>query len=1158
MTSSIENRDKVMVDSLRRELVGPSPSGDELDCSGTVDFADRSQAFRPYRQATTGEEILQRDRPTKRYGVAVLYPLQSAPSNDDIDSGAPNRVGDDGPDAQVLDQQALGDLERIAARQNRSEQQRDLPDDLDLSLANLYRPSCMAVSFLARIGLGDEMRVSATGGRYKQKDVTVEGSPRMWWLRSSVTLDCTYTADHFDVPLPARIMASDILDEGTESLDLRIEVYARPADSAGLYLITVCLVNRTSTGNCSDEQALFQSGLTVSFARRCILQYPSPPPADEEEESLSLLFRHRLTFAIGHGCAADWSPPDLLVDGAAAVSSVMAAPMPAYEVPPVTPDITDEQQVPITASMRALAGLDPNDDGFAALDRLVSEYEAWINSRSAELAGLPNQFHLAGRRHLDMCSACAQRMRDGLSYLRNDSTAREAFRLANLAILIQQVRARREPRLANFDASAAKVVFDDTYETTDLSSERACACAWRAFQISFLLMSLRSAVRSDDEWRRFVELIWFPTGGGKTEAYLGLAAFTMFFRRLRDPNDCGVEVLMRYTLRLLTAQQFERASRLICAMEDIRQSQSTSLGDLPFTIGIWLGGTTTPNTQGEALLALRELQNSRRDVENPFVVDRCPWCGAQMGPVRLRAPKGSRAPRVLGYTRRDNSVALCCSDSRCPFSGGLPILVVDEDIYECPPSFLIGTVDKFAMLAWKPQARAIFGIGVNGNRVASPPGLVIQDELHLISGPLGSLAGLYEAVIEELCTDRRSSPASVPKIVSSTATIRNYQDQVLALFARAETCLFPPPGLEADESFFATVRRADDGTTARGKLFVGVHAPGLGSLQTVQVRVLSSLLQAPVELNSDDRDPWWTLLMFFNSLRELGTTVSLFQSDIPDYLKAIRQRYNLDFRAMRRLRGILELTGRLQGHEVKPAISALEVTTTSSNQRPVDVCLASNIIEVGVDIDRLSLMVVVGQPKTTAQYIQVTGRVGRRADRPGLVVTIYGASKPRDRSHFEKFRTYHDSLYAQVEPTSVTPFSEPALDRALHAVVATFLRQTGDSTASQSPYSISSENFEEIERLLDERVRVVDPDEHSTLRSVLVKRIAEIGRWNRLLWDGPLDAEDIPLLRPAGAYVAPEHAIISWATPQSMRHVDAECQAEISQLYMLDEEVSDA
>src|SRR5258708_11171748 len=330
------------------------------------------------------------------------------------------------------------------------------------------------------------------------------------------------------------------------------------------------------------------------------------------------------------------------------------------------------------------------------------------------------------------------------------------------------------------------------------------------------------------------------------------------------------------------------------------------------------------------------------------------------------------------------------------------------------------------------------------------------------------MVGLYEAVIEELCVDRRQDTPIIPKIISSTAIIRRYKDQIKALYGRHRVTLFPPPGLDAGDSFFARYATEDDGSLSRGRLYVGVHAPGLGSLQTVQVRYFTELLQAPVNLSNVERDPWWTLLLFFNSLRELGTTLSLFQSDITDYLKVTANRLGLDLFKMRTFWELKELTGRLRSDEVPQAIAALEVTCTNkNNQKPVDVCLASNILEVGIDIDRLSLMAVVGQPKATSQYIQVTGRVGRDwRERPGLVIQIYMASKPRDRFHFERFRSYHERLYALVEPTIVTPFSPPALDRALHAALVAYVRQRGNEKVQRSPYPFPEDLIKQFKDII--------------------------------------------------------------------------------------------
>jgi Helicase conserved C-terminal domain len=1157
MSDHITNRDAVLR-ALRQELVGPSPLGQEIDCTGPIQFDEIKEAYRPYCQLGSGEEILQRVSPTKRYGVGVLFPMDARIDTQNLEAQFPSTdanidISRDERDTAPVLKSAIEDCAKIADRAESRLPEAD-SDDLDLSGANTYRPSSMAVSFLVLLPKESEIFITATGGRYSIKKVCIIGKEREWWLRSPVHISGKFCRADFPESEPSFVAPCNLIRDNLVNLDVQLELYARPKNHDE-FLVTVCLVNRQTADERYDTQCLFQAHLNIQVdvggSLGTILPYPTAAPLDDEEHSQELLYREKLTFAVGHGCAADWIRDDTPIRA----NCISAECLPIFEAPNITPDIYTDAGQPLIAPMRALGGLDANDDGLGAVETIVNMYETWIANQRNRIGSLDERMQKTARDHLDRCTESALRMRDGLLLLSNDRQIRKAFTLANRAILIQQIRSRREARIALFDQATSKLLFNEPYEPIDLNSAASKKCAWRAFQIAFILASLRSTADAHHVDRDLVELIWFPTGGGKTEAYLGLAAFSIFLRRLRDPRDTGVQTLMRYTLRLLTAQQFQRASRLVCAMEYLRRQDDIALGNEEISIGIWLGGSTTPNTRKDALDIFRSLCKGDKAKENQFVLDRCPWCGAQMGPVELLKGQGrkkdSSVPKVIGYEMRNKTIVYACPDFRCEFHNSMPLYVIDEDIYEVRPALVIGTVDKFAMLAWKPEARSLFGIASNGNREHSPPGLIIQDELHLISGPLGSMVGLYEPVVEELCTDRRNLPPVKPKIISSTATIRSFREQVRGLYARERTCLFPPPGLDADDSFFARIACAPDGSTERGRIYVGVHAPGLGSLQTVQVRTFAALLQATQPLSPMERDPWWTLLLFFNSLRELGTTLTLFQSDIPDLLKgSLRQRLGLSYQNIRTIRKMLELTGRLPGDEVPKAITALEVPTDSHQGHAVDVCLASNIIEVGVDIDRLSLMAVVGQPKTTSQYIQVTGRVGRKRERPGLVVTIYTASKPRDRSHFEKFRSYHERLYAQVEPTSVTPFSRPALDRAVHAVVASYVRQLGNSDQADKPYPFPETLFLAVSQILVQRARSIDPDELEALQRILGRRSDEWKRWQRSKWSGSLVAEDIPLLRPSGAYVSPEKERISWATPQSLRNVDAECQVEITQLYM--------
>lgn len=1151
----------MLYDNLMKEFIGPSVADKSitLNTDKVVIFDKADELYKPYKDQKTGEEILQQS-PTRRYGAAVLYPLRSRKEeileqikNNDLEQ-----------EEKLVFQEAANDLETIDNRNATDEED----TELDMDSANAYHQSSMAVSFKADLPHGSEIVINVVGGRYHPLSIKLkgetEGKTSRWWVRVPV---------YFVVKVRAEKLlgTQDILEHGNitdamniEGLDIQTDILSRPFKDTER-LVTVSLINRTEVVRHIplDSSCLFQVSFKVqvvtSDQRPSILPYPEMANLDildEEELSIALLYRKTKTYAVGHGCAADWG--DAISDK---VDFVQTSFLPFYETKSMTPDIKRDDGTDIVVSMSDLAGLNPNHDGIEQLEEIVQLYEKWIRNRWRVAERLDSKLFFAAERNLQECDKCVKRMKRGLEYLKNPDVSR-AFQLANQAMLLQQVTGGSHRSAEVFDET---IRFSSPYLSPDLTVLPNNKGNWRAFQIAFILMAMESTAESDSPEREAVELIFFPTGGGKTEAYLGLSSFSIFMRRLKNKTDAGVHVLMRYTLRLLTADQFQRASRLICSMEYIRRQNEKELGNDEFSIGIWLGGDTTPNNHTIAKSQLTELRSGKSNV-NPFLINTCPWCGAKMGKLpsnqvtsatakgKKRGTKNKKQAQsnfsVHGYRNADGKVIIHCTDNACPFSERLPVYVVDDDIYEKRPTFIIGTIDKFAQLAWNPLPRSIFGIGKDGTRVTSPPGLIIQDELHLISGPLGSMSGIFEVLIEELCTDYRGGKRVKPKIICSTATIRRYQKQIMDIYDRADVALFPAPGLDADDSFFATYARDKNGDLMPGRKYVGLNAPGLGSMQTLQVRSLTSLLQAPAEMNEHERDPWWTLLIFFNSLRELGTTATLLQSDIPNHLKVIKNRENIDYKELRRLYKIKELTSRLSSDEVASAIS--ELKTEIGSGTVTDVCLASNIIEVGVDIDRLSLIAVVGQPKTTAQYIQVTGRVGRRwYERPGLVVTLYSASKPRDRSHFEKFRSYHERLYAQVEPTSVTPFSPAVVDRMLHAVMVGYVRQFAHMDEVDSPSPLPEELLMYLREIISNRVKSIDEEELWNIQKVFDRRISQWKKLNPSEWSKKKSADDYPLLYFAGSYVDSTTRRMSWATPNSMRNVDSQCLGEISTLYVL-------
>ncbi|MBK6973912.1 MAG: helicase [Sterolibacteriaceae bacterium] len=1236
LTENLANRNW-LTSRLRAEIVGPDPAGEPREIVPGGDAGKFSwEEFRKPKKQKNGEEIVWQDPPAKRYGAGILYPVgvveeaEQARSGDDVNAG---------PDAAQPPESREADdkLERLAEKNaSKSSGLPDDSEDYNVTLANAFRPSAIGISFLADLDcekngmrvelvsigrLGNEDLQEIPVGTYRQTSAMVGDPggvqyPRSVWLRVPL-LDDQKRYPHIEVSsadlLEAREPIRKTIDSIWPGLEMILVSRRYPRFAANQRLITVSLINRRALdAGKLDEQCLFQSGIRVRglsesawiqpYPEAELSQLEAPDPLSDERVN-RLLYRQYQTYAIGHGCAADW-PGNM----PSTVSQVWTDVMPAFEAPATNADLMitgpDGAKHPVAISMRKLAGLDRSDDGWEEVGALLTAYENWIESLRLPRPGIPGvmaDMLQTAEGLIARCEDCLGRIRDGIAFLREDSEtsrfAREAFRLANHAMLIAQLRTTREVRIPS-PALEGGITWTPAITNPD-PSVATTKGYWRAFQIGFILMSLRAIAQPESDHRDIVDLIWFPTGGGKTEAYLGLTAFTILFNRISGRQTGGADVLMRYTLRLLTAQQFQRASLLFCSMEHLRRN-TAGLGDKPFRIGLWVGGSASPNSRKEAVQALESLQ-SDPESENPFVLLKCPWCGAKFGPSgevsdsRRRGRRGggmqgreAGIPSVLGYRRytptnqHPPTVVFSCNDPACEFGTGstfqrakppLPIVIIDEDLFDDPPNLIIGTVDKFAMLAWKPQARRMFGIGDNGKHAGLPPSLIIQDELHLISGPLGSMVGAYETVIESLC--RRDGVGHIkPKIIASTATISRAHEQIKHLYARNDVFLFPPSGLEAGDSFFACEARNEDGSLKPGRLYLGVLAPSHGSLQTTEARVFACLMQHAATMLTDDdgRDPWWTLLCFFNSLRELGSAASLFVADTRDYLRVILDRHGIHYATIRKLFEVSELTSRIRSDQVPKELERLEkpfVTPSPRGEKSfegidaVDACLASNIIEVGVDVSRLALMAIVGQPKTTSQYIQVSSRVGRDPEKPGLVVVLYGQSKPRDRSHYERFRPYHQRLYAQVEPTSVTPFSPPAVERALHGILVAAVRQLGllatvSSAARPFPLDAGTPLRDMIEMMIEERVSLVAPVERDSVMIRLQRRLDEWRVWQPSEYGGFGAApQDPPLLHPAGSSEPPQWNGRSWPTMSSLRDVDASCEADVTGFFnQLQEEQS--
>jgi hypothetical protein len=1078
-----------------------------------------------------GNEVLP-GSPLRRYGIGVLLPAtMSSRQVEQLDAAqSEEALGDENTEelrppsaAETLNHGEVGHADDDDA----ADEKPDRPT----------RPSSMAVSFLAARA-DARIHVRLRGGRYERVPVRVASNVAQFWRRQPVDLDVELATS----------------GAGTrhhlEAGPLRIVLGASYRPHARGTIVTVFAVNETPSGSdltAATEATLFQACLEVNAPAGVVADYPTADVLDREDLSLDLLYHRRPVRAVGHGCNAACSdgPDGTVIAGNHFPTEVVRTP---------TPDALDEHGRVLDVSMDDFGVW--TAEAQAAVDAILDAYDKWIATRRDEIPALPTHLRDTAQRHL---AECAQFLED----------AREGWRRAHDDPRVQKVlcwtsRAMADQRRA-YSARTRQLVLREHdvigVEGTSPHHAPLSPARWRAFQITFLLASILPTIDPEHRGRDTVDIIWFATGAGKTEAYSAVAAFTMLWRRLAQvtsgtaPRE-GATVLMRYTLRLLTAQQLQRASSLICALEQIRRAHPDELGaNRRFTIGAWLGRASTPNDREDATKALREWQRSSD--RRAFLLTRCPWCGAAIG----RRP-GAGDQAVDGYkiqTLPDGRrrVMSYCPDATCPFNDGnqkaagekpqgLPVFEVDQDLYEQPPTFVVGTIDKFAMLAWRSEPASLFGLGhdrVDGPRFGPGPALLIQDELHLISGPLGSLDALYEPVIEHLC----SAYGGVrPHIIAATATTRRYVEQTRALYGRSATRLIPPAGLDADDNFFSCTN-----PDAPGKIFVGICAPGFGKVQEAQVRLLAALSHAAGALDaaSAHADPWWTNLCFFSSRRSLGLVQSLCQTHLRGHTWRLHRatgvhaglpRQSTGTRtAQRAMTARLELTAQATS-DVSEAMDRL--STPLGDSGCVDLCFATSMIEVGIDIDRLGLLTMFGQPKSASQYIQVAGRIGRNTtDAPGVVFVLLSPYNSRDRSHFERFSTFHQRLYASVEPMSITPFTPAAVERGLAGALTSSLRQ-----------GVGARNPQDAALALDAAAApIVARVEPGTAEARnLDRRLQELRAWidvtEHTTW-GLLQPTRAPtgFLRILGdrAQLVDLQATTTWEVPTSMRSVDAESGA---------------
>ena len=781
-------------------------------------------------------------------------------------------------------------------------------------------------------------------------------------------------------------------------------------------------------------KSLFEAQIECIVEGGDLAEYPRVDPSllTEEEQELELQYRDRRIYAVGHGAAVDWDVP------ATGVPRIRSEFMPCVEVPITTNEFPDRDGNYDVLEFRRLAEVTRIED----LERFVAGYRAWVAEQQRAGVGLDHAVEQAAAgRICDRMSKALARMGGSVRLLRENRRVAESFRLANRAMREQMLRAR--PASGNETETEPR---------------------WRPFQLAFLLTVMESAIREEDEFRDVLDLIWFPTGGGKTEAYLGLIAFLIVWRRLQYPESGGGTVaFMRYTLRLLTRQQFERAARMICALELMRRNDPRRLGEEPIRVGMWVGGNVSPNRFEDAAQKVREIAAGSTVARHALVMDACPWCGTAFDSLH-------------GYHAAADEFSFYCVNPNCEFgrcSEPLPCNVVDEALYKAPPSLLIATLDKFARVAWEDRAGSFFGVG-RGNH-CRPPELVIQDELHLVTGPLGSVAGLYEAGFDTLLAQRVR-----PKYIASTATIRMAEEQVRRMYGR-RLAIFPPPGLSCDDSYFAHTDK-----TRPGRAYVGYFAPLLDQ-QHCLAPLAAALLAAPLKLFEDETDrealvdAWWTQVLYHGSLRGVGNSHNAFLTDVRDFgrmLGASDESDEVNGDIDRRFQNprIEQLTSMQAAEKNVETFHRLAMPRTESDS--LDAVLATNMVSVGLDVARLALMAVNGQPLTTAEYIQATSRVGR-ADVPGVIFANYYRHQARSISHFESFRPYHESFYRFVEPSSVTPQTYQVRARALHAALVVAVRHACEDLRDNKSAGSFDKNAPNVRKVIADLKRrcatAVDP-----------------------------------------------------------------------------------
>lgn len=1116
------------------------------------------------------------------------------------------------------------------------------------------KPKSFGISFRST-GSNTKLNICVSWARYAK----IGSNPERWKRSAKVE------TIHTDIKL-GNSQNFDLYSEKDGKITLRIRSIKK-GDSS--YSTLVALVNNLNIPDKPDnltrsEYSIYQPSIRINLENGHLIENKQ-----DVNDELEYIYRNDVPLGRGHMCSAVWREidytdkigidilwPDHELDREKAAPfidcTIRSEFLPLCAIPTPEFEWDNKTDSPELSASYLSECWDPEMLKKALLP-LCNLYTKWIKENEQEISK-KSEYPAVERKIIENQKIAAERIKEGIDCLCNNEDARLAFCFANKALHLQ-----------------------DSWKKKQGGAKADTDFLWRPFQLGFFLTCIESLYNPESKYRKVLDLLWVSTGGGKTEAYLGIMTFVIALRRLKHDNtlysEGGVAIITRYTLRLLTIQQFRRTLLTVTASEYLRvmdiggkhgwrpkackyHSDTEWLyGKVRISAGMLVGGTVTPNhlrysgtgNYGhEAIPSLCNYKgksdnydNETIDVAEPAQITKCPVCGAWLAiPKRGLPPneydifitvESSQQPDVIDQilkdaifegndknlsiyakrepnsftckensryhtlkfhidTRSDNITAseldsiiekffiadpnipytdnkricgkivsfrfsrpgyipmsaepghktrnkdqisnlnshdfeIICPNPNCelnkvkswneelpfpreridPFvkEGNIPIpaYTVDEQIYHRCPTILVCTADKIAQFAFEPRAGALFGdvkcfnkyygylrdkpyqanstddpylpkttkkMALNNQQIRyqikkfKPQELIVQDELHLMDGALGSMFGLYELMIRALIHKSGGNP----KYIASSATINHADVQIKSLF-NCDTSLFPPHGIKSSDSFFIRYNADSEWDNDRpGRIYMGILCPGVG-IMTQNVHILSRLLKTGQDNENDDYiNNFWTIVGYCNTIRELGRLSSSYRSSIIERLEQISNESNLRKIEPDNLYKSIELSSRIDSTEIPQLLEILEKGESQTHTQNQDVIFSTSIFGTGVDVPHLSLMVVNGQPKTTAQYIQATGRVGRKHS--ALVPVIYAQSKTRDLSHYEIFTGYHKGINLSVERASVSPFSQGCLKRAVSAIMVAYLRNATDMKEKweyTGGHSINSSNNADID-----------------------------------------------------------------------------------------------